>query len=56
MVIRDALKAKHFQMSAALLWQKEATDTPSKSELLMFSYFTHAVYSSSRLNLKHSSC
>ena len=24
----------------ALLWQKEASDTPSKTELLMFSYFT----------------
>ena len=24
----------------ALLWQKEASDIPSKSELLMFSYFT----------------
>ena len=25
----------------ALLWQKEASDIPSKSELLMFSYFTY---------------
>ena len=24
----------------ALLWQKEASDIPSKSELLMFAYFT----------------
>ena len=26
--------------NAALLWQKETSDIPSKFELLMFSYFT----------------
>ena len=29
-----------FPRTAALLWQKEASDIPSKSELLMFLYFT----------------
>ena len=29
-----------FLNHSALLWQKEASDIPSKSELLMFSYFT----------------
>ena len=35
--------AYHMQRAkdpTALLWQKEASDIPSKSELLMFSYFT----------------
>ena len=27
-------------INSALLWQKEASDIPSKSELWMFSYFT----------------
>ena len=40
-----------FTTNAALLWQKEASDIPSKSELLMFSYFTYIVCSSSRPNL-----
>ena len=29
---------------AALLWQKEASDIPSKSELLMFLYFTKCAF------------
>ena len=39
----------------ALLFQKEASDPPSKAELLMFSYLTylHVVRSSSRSNCMH---
>ena len=33
-------KYRNVLCSAALLWQKEASDIPSKSELLKFLYFT----------------
>ena len=33
-------KVRITSIDAALLWQKEASDIPSKSESLMFSYFT----------------
>ena len=32
-------KCEEGGFNSALLWQKEVSDTPSKSELLMFSYF-----------------
>ena len=34
------LRVNKGNKNSALLWQKEASDIPSKSELLMFSYFT----------------
>ena len=39
---RAEFDANHYDDNTALLWQKEASDMPSKSELhvLMFSYFT----------------
>ena len=33
-------RSLHYKHESALLWQKEASDIPSKSELLMFSYVT----------------
>ena len=38
--ITISVKPDHADDKSALLWQKEARDIPSKSELLMFSYFT----------------
>ena len=35
-----SLKVETLLNNAALIWQKEASDIPSKYELLMFSYFT----------------
>ena len=39
-VIIDFGNRVAFRNSTALLWQKEASDIPSKFELLMFLYFT----------------
>ena len=40
MIIGEIFSSK-VPINAALLWQKEASDIPSHSELLMFSYFTY---------------
>ena len=44
--------------NSGLLWQKEASDVPSKSELLMLSYFTVCAFLPGQINVvhKHSSC
>ena len=50
------LLMEDFFIHSVLLWQKEASDIPSKSELLMFSYFTLCALQMLCINSKHSSC